>query len=87
LIPFSSESSVIPPASRNVKVKTYSTTIALYGCETWSFTLREEFRLKKFDIRVLRRIFGPSRDEVTGECRKLHNEELHNLFSSQNIIR
>jgi hypothetical protein len=51
----------------------------LYGCETWSLTLREEHRLRVFDNRVLRRIFGPKRDEVTGEWRKMHNEELHNL--------
>jgi hypothetical protein len=50
-------------------------------------TLREEHRLRVFDIRVLRRIFGPKRDEVTGEWRKLHNEELHNLYSSPDIIR
>jgi len=58
----------------------------LYGCETWSFTPREEHRLRVFESRVLRRIFGPKRDEVTGEWRKLHNEELHDLYSS-NIIR
>jgi hypothetical protein len=56
--------------------------VALNGCETWSLTLREEHRL-----RVLRRIFGPKRDEVTGGWRKLHNEELHNLHSSPSIIR
>jgi hypothetical protein len=55
----------------------------LYGCETWSLTLREEHKLRVFDNRVLRRIFGPKRDEVTGEWRKLHNEELHNLYSPQ----
>jgi hypothetical protein len=59
----------------------------LYGCETWSLTLREEQRLRVFENRVLRRIFGPKRDEVTGECRKLHNEEVHNLYSSPDIIR
>jgi hypothetical protein len=71
--------------SRNAKVKIYKTIIlpvVLYGCETWSLTLREEHRL-----RVLRRIFGPKRDEVTGEWRKLHSEELHNLYSSPDIIR
>jgi hypothetical protein len=59
----------------------------LYGCETWSLTLREEHRLKVFENRVLRRIFGPKRDEVTRERRKLHNEELRDLYSSPSIIR
>jgi hypothetical protein len=75
--------------SRNVKVKIYKTIIlpvVLYGCETWSLTLREEHKLRVFENRVLRRIFGPKRDEVTGERRKLHNEELHILYSSPNII-
>jgi hypothetical protein len=61
--------------------------IVLYGCETWSLTPREEHRLRVFENRVLRRIFGPRRDEVTGEWRKLHNEVLHNLYSSPDIIR
>jgi hypothetical protein len=68
--------------SRNVKVKIYKTIIVpvvLYGCETWSVTLREERRLRVFENRVLRGIFGPKRDEVTGEWRKLHKGELHNL--------
>jgi hypothetical protein len=76
--------------SRNVKVKIYKTIIlpvVLSGCETWSLTLREEHRLRVFENRVLRRIFGPMRDKVTGKCRKLHNEELHNLYSSPDIIR
>jgi hypothetical protein len=59
----------------------------LYGCETWSLTLREEYRLRVFENRVLGRIFGPKRDEVTGEWRKLPNEELHILYSSPYIIR
>jgi hypothetical protein len=61
----------------------------LDGCrnETWSLTLREEHRLRVFENRVLRRIFGPKRDEVTGVWRKLRNEELHNLYSSPNIIK
>jgi hypothetical protein len=50
--------------------------VVLYGCETWSLTLREECRLRVFENRVLRRIFGPKRDEVTGEWRRLHNKEL-----------
>jgi hypothetical protein len=61
--------------------------VVLYGCETWSIILREEHRLRVFENRFLRRIFGPKRDEVTGELRKLHNEELHILYSSPNIIR
>jgi hypothetical protein len=76
--------------SRNLKVKTYKTIIlpvVLYGCETWSLTLREEHRLWVFENRVLRRIFGPKRDEVTGERRKLHSGELRNLYSSPDIIR
>jgi hypothetical protein len=60
--------------------------VVLYGCENWSLTLREEHRLRMFENRVLR-IFGPKRDEVTGVGRKLHNEELHNLYSSPSIIR
>jgi hypothetical protein len=73
-----------------LKVKIYKTIIlpvVLYSCETWSLTLREEQRLRVFENRVLRRIFGPTRDEVTGEWRKLHNRELHNLYSSPDIIR
>jgi hypothetical protein len=59
----------------------------LYGCETWSLTLREEHGLRVFDNRVLRRIFGSKRDEVAGEWRKFHNEELHNFYSSPDIVR
>ena len=59
----------------------------LYGCETWSLTLREERRLRMFENRVLRRIFGPKRDVVTREWRKLQNEELNDLYSSHNIGR
>jgi hypothetical protein len=61
--------------------------VVLYGCENWSLALREKHRLRVFENRVLRRIFGPKSDEVTGEWRKLHNEERHNLYSSPDIIR
>jgi hypothetical protein len=60
--------------------------VVLYGCETWSLALREEPRLRVFKNRVLRRIFGPKRDEATGECRRLHKKELNDLYSSPNII-
>jgi hypothetical protein len=74
--------------SRYAKVKINKNIIlpvVLYECETWSLTLREEHRLRDFENRVVRRIFGPKRDEVRGEWRKLHNE-LHSLYSSPNII-
>jgi hypothetical protein len=61
--------------------------VVLYGCETWSLTLREEHRLRVFEDGVLRMIFGRKRDEVTGEWRKLHNEEHRDLYSSPSIIR
>jgi hypothetical protein len=61
--------------------------VVLYGCETWSLTLREEHRLRVFENRVLRRIFGPKRDEVIGGWRKVHNGELHILYFSPSIIR
>ena len=76
--------------SKNLKIKIYRTIIlpvVLYGCETWSLTLREEHRLRVFENRVLRRIFGPKSDGVTGQWRKLHNVELNDLYSSSNIVR
>jgi hypothetical protein len=76
--------------SRNLKVKIYKTIIlpiVLYGCEIWYLSLREEHRLRVFENRVLRRIFGPKTDGVTGEQRKVHIGELHNLYSSPDIIR
>jgi hypothetical protein len=75
--------------SKNLKIKIYKTVIlpvVLYGCETWSLTLREENRQRVFENRVLRRIFGPKREE-DGSWRKLHNDELHSLYSSPNIVR
>jgi hypothetical protein len=76
--------------SKFVKIKIYRTIIlpvVLYMCETWSLTLREECRLRVFENMVLRRKFGPKRDEVKGEWRRLHNKELYALYSSPNIIR
>jgi hypothetical protein len=76
--------------SKNIKIRIYKTTIlpvVVYGCETWSLALRGEHRLRVFENRVLRRIFGPKGDGVTEGSRKLHNEELHNLYSSPSIIR
>jgi len=76
--------------SKNIKIKIYRSIIlhvVLYGCETWSLTLREERRLRVFENRVPRRIFWPKTDEAIGEWRKLHNEELNVLYSSPIIIR
>ncbi|KAJ4438750.1 hypothetical protein ANN_14701 [Periplaneta americana] len=76
--------------SKNLKVRIYKTVILpvlLYGCETWTLTLREEHRFRVFENKVLRKIFGAKRGEVTGEWRKLHNTELHALYSSPDIIR
>ena len=76
--------------SKNLKIKIYRTIIlpsVLYECETSSLTLREERKLRVFENMVLRRIFGPRRDEVTEEWRRLHNEELNDLYSSPKIVR
>ena len=86
---FGAESFVFQFAIQKLKIKTYRTIIfpvVLYGCETWSLILWEERRLRVFENRVLRRIFGPKRDEVTGEL-KLHNEELNDRYCSTNTLR
>ena len=77
MLSFSTECFVFQSAIQNIRIEIYRTLIlpvVLYGCETWSLTLREERRLRVLENRVLRRIFGPKRDELTGEWRKVHNE-------------
>ena len=74
----------------NLNIRKYRTSVfplVLYGCETWSLTLREKRRIRMFENRVLRRTFGPKRDEVTGEWGELHNEELNDLYCSPDIVR
>ena len=76
--------------SKTLKIKIYRTItlpVVLYGCETWSLRRREERKLRVSEDMVLRRIFGPRRDEVTWKWRRLHNEELNDLYSSPNIVR
>jgi len=90
MLSFGAESFVFLFAIKNLKIKIYRTIIVpvvLYGCETWSLTLREASKLRVFENGVLRRIFGPDRDDVTREWRKLHNEELYDLYSSLSIVR
>ena len=90
MLSFGAEYFVSSLLSKNIKIKIYRAIIlrvVFCGCETWSLTLREERRLTVFENRVLRRIFGPKRDEVTGEWRRLHNEELSDLYSLPIIIR
>jgi hypothetical protein len=75
---------------KNLKIKIYRTIIlpvVWYGCETWSLTMGEKRRLRVFQIRVLRRLFGPKMDEVTEEWRKLHNAELNDLYPSSNTAQ
>jgi hypothetical protein len=89
LLLFGPKSFVFPSHIKNLKIKIYKTVIlpvVLYGCETWPLTLREEHRLRVFENRVLRRIFGPKRAEDES-WRKLRNDELHSLYSSPNIVR
>jgi hypothetical protein len=89
MLPFGPEPSVLSPAVKNVTVRIYKTIILpviLYGRETWSLTVREEHKLKVFENRVLRRIFGPKRVGMMEGWIKLHNKELHNLYSLQSII-
>jgi hypothetical protein len=89
LLLFSPKSFVFPSHIKKIKIKIYRTVIlpvVLYGCETWFLTLREEHRLKVFENRVLRKMFGPKREE-DGSWRKLHNDEFHSLYSSANIVR
>jgi hypothetical protein len=89
LLSFGAEFFVFQFCIQNLKIKIYRTIkfCLFYGCETWSLTLREENRLCVFENMVLRRIFGPKRDEGTGEWRKLHIDELNDLYCSPTIVR
>jgi hypothetical protein len=88
LLSFSAASFSSRLLSKNTRIKIHRTIILLvvFGCETWSLTLREERRLRVFENRLLKRIFGPKRDEVTGEWGKQHNEELNDLYSSPTTV-
>jgi len=90
LLSFGAESVVFQIAIQKLKDQdiywTINLPVVLYGCETWSLELREESRLRVFENRVLRKVYGPKRAEVTGEWRKLHNEELNDLYSLPNIV-
>jgi hypothetical protein len=86
MLPFGPEPFVLSPAVKKLKVRIYKTIILpmiLYWCETWSLTVREEHKLRVFENGELRRTFGPKRNGMTGGWRKLHNEELHNMYTSQ----
>jgi len=91
LVSFGAETFVFQVTIQKFKDQYIYTTIilpvVLYGCEAWSLTLREEKKLRVFENMVLRRIFGPTRNEIKGEWRRLHNEELNDLYSSPNIVR
>ena len=90
MLSFGAEYFVLSLLSKNINIKIHRTIIlpvVLYVCETWSLILREELRLRVFENMVLRRIFGPKRDGVRGEWRKLHNEELNDLYCSPYILR